>query len=112
MLNWADEEEASRNAMATRNAEPKPPEVAATATPPAVVVCVEPVSVNLIDAARLTGYPVWTLREAVLSGELHAKTGGRAHVVLLSELRRWVVSLDDVQPSRSASIVARTGHAA
>jgi hypothetical protein len=73
----------------------------------AVSVSVQPLALNLQDAARAIGVPRWTLREAVMLGTLRAKRAGRSHVVLLSDLHRWLDSLDDVEPSNAPSILAR-----
>ena len=80
---------------------------ASVVSPPSVSVVVEPLAVNVQDAARLVGTPSWTIREAVMLGTLRAKKAGRSHIVLLSDLRRWLDSLDDVEPSVAPSIIAR-----
>ena len=74
---------------------------------PGVNVSVEPLALNVQDAARLVGTPSWTLREAIMLGTLRAKKAGRAHVVPLADLQRWLDSLDDVEPSVAPSIIAR-----
>ena len=74
---------------------------------PAVSITLQPIALNLIDAARVIGIPSWTLRESVLLGKLRAKKAGRLHVVLLSDLQRWAESLDDVEPSTAPSLIAR-----
>lgn len=74
---------------------------------PDVHVAVEPISVSLEDAAKLVGVSLWTIREAVMTGKLAAKKAGRQHVIPLMELRRWVVALEDVEPSTAPSLVKR-----
>jgi hypothetical protein len=77
--------------------------------PPSVAVSIEPVALSLSDAARACGLPEWTLNEAILTGSLKAKKPGRERIVLVSELRRWLVSFDNVEPSTAPSILARHG---
>jgi len=77
------------------------------ASSPAVSITVQPIALNLTDAARGIGVPSWTLRESVMLGKLRAKKAGRAHIVLLSDLQRWAESLDDVEPSTAPSLIAR-----
>jgi len=78
--------------------------------PLAIAVVTPPIAVNLNDAARLTGMPSWTIREAILSGALHAKRAGRTHIIQIDELKRWVAALKDVPVSTAPSIVARHAH--
>jgi hypothetical protein len=54
---------------------------------PAVTVSLEPIAMNLNDAAKAVGVPVWTLREAVMVGDLRAKKAGRRHVIETAEVR-------------------------
>jgi hypothetical protein len=74
---------------------------------PAVSIAVQPIALNLIDAAKVSGVPSWTLRESVMLGKLRAKKAGRSHIVLLSDLQRWAESLDDVEPSTAPILLAR-----
>lgn len=76
---------------------------------PAVSITIQPIALNLIDAARLIGVPSWTLRESILLGNLRAKKAGRTHVVLLADLQNWAESLEDVEPSSAPSLLARKG---
>jgi hypothetical protein len=76
-------------------------------SPQAVSIATPPLAMNVQDAARACGVPSWTLREAVMLGNLRAKHAGRAHVVLLADLQRWLESLTDVEPSTAKSILAR-----
>jgi len=75
---------------------------------PAVQVTIEPLAVDIGTAARLAGVPAWTVREGILKGDLLAKKGGRQHIIQITELQRWIASLDDVEPSTAPSIVARS----
>jgi hypothetical protein len=75
--------------------------------PTAVSITTQPISLNIIDAARMAGVPSWTLRQSVMLGELRAKHCGRTHVVLLRDLQDWLERLDDVEPSTAPSILAR-----
>lgn len=72
-----------------------------------VAVTVQPLALNYSDAARIAGAPIWTVREAVMVGALKAKKAGRSHIILVSELQKWLESLQDVKPSVAPSIVAR-----
>src|SRR5271156_6492912 len=76
-------------------------------SPPAVSITVQPIALNLLDAAKVCGVPSWTLRESVLLGKLRAKKAGRLHIVLLSDLQSWAESLHDVEPSTAPSLIAR-----
>lgn len=66
--------------------------------PPSVGVTVQPLAINLNDAARLAGVPAFTLREAVGNGSLTAKKAGRHYIIRIADLQRWIDSLDAVPP--------------
>lgn len=85
----------------------KPSLLTIAEAPPDVVVSISPLAVDIPTAARLTGVPAWTIREAILTGKLHAKHGGRQHVVQIAELQKWIESLADVEPSSAKSFLAR-----
>lgn len=74
---------------------------------PLVAVAIAPLALRLEDAAKVAGTPSWTLREAIMTGRLRAKAAGRSHVVLIADLRKWLASLEDVEPSTAPSILAR-----
>ena len=76
---------------------------------PAVSVTIQPLALNLLDAAKIIGVSSWTLRESILLGNLRAKKAGRTHVVLLADLQNWAESLEDVKPSSAPSLLARKG---
>lgn len=79
------------------------PEVAA----PTINVAVQPLALNLQDAARVCGLTRWTIHEAVLRGDLRAKWAGRNRIVFIAELQRWLSSLEDVEPSVNAKFLGR-----
>ena len=73
-----------------------------------VQIRIQPLAVDIETAGRLAGVPSWTVRESILKGDLLAKKGGRQHIIQITELQRWIASLDDVEPSTAPSIVARS----
>jgi hypothetical protein len=75
--------------------------------PTAVSVTIQPLALNLLDAAKIIGVSSWTLRESILLGNLRAKKAGRNHIILISELHRWLDGLDDVESSNAPSILQR-----
>jgi hypothetical protein len=74
---------------------------------PAVSITVQPIALNVQDAARVCGLASWTIREGILTGAIKAKKAGRSHVILLTELHRWLDDLDEVAPSSAPSILQR-----
>ena len=75
-----------------------------------VTVAAEPLAVNLDDAARMVGTPRWTVEQAILLGQLKAKWAGRQRIIPLRNLRDWISSLDDVEPSNAPSVLRRKAH--
>jgi excisionase family DNA binding protein len=72
------------------------PVVPVPATPPAVSVAVQPLALNINDAAKLVGVRPFTLREAIGSGSLAAKQAGRTYIIRLDDLNHWIDSLNAV----------------
>ena len=71
---------------------------AVPAVPPAVNVAVQPLALNINDAAHLAGVPAFTVREAIGNGSLAAKKAGRHYIIRVADLQRWIDSLDAVSP--------------
>ncbi len=75
-------------------------------------VSVQPLALNLQDAARVCGLTRWTIHESIMRGDLKAKWAGRNRIVFVAELQRWLNSLEDVEPSAAPSIAERRAVAA
>jgi hypothetical protein len=88
--------------MKTRKPKEIPP-----LSPQTINISTPPLAMNVQDAARACGVPTWTIRQSVMLGELRAKQAGRSHIILISDLSRWLESLTDVEPSTAKSILAR-----
>ena len=72
-----------------------------------VQISLPPRALNIDDAGRYCGVPAWTIHEAIACGQLHAKRPGRARVILITELDRWLESLDDHEPSTAKRYAAK-----
>jgi hypothetical protein len=74
------------------------------AAPVGVGGAIQPISVTLDKATELTGASRSRLFEAIRAKELTVRAAGRANLVEVDELRRWVKSLPTKgrEPSKAA----------
>jgi excisionase family DNA binding protein len=73
--------------------------LAATTRQSFVSVSLQPLAMNVQDAARIVDVPTFHLRECIGNGSLRARRAGRTYVVTLRDLEQWLESLDEVEPS-------------
>ena len=62
----------------------------------------EPIAVDIIEATRISGAGRSKLYEEMAAGRLKARKLGRRTLIEVSELRRWVESLDQASPGSAA----------
>jgi excisionase family DNA binding protein len=61
---------------------------------PAVLVSIQPLALSVVDAARVVGCTEFAIADAIRAGRLSAKKAGRHYVILITELQKWLTSLD------------------